>query len=519
MAEPYWRRSADLRYLRRVPGRIAIAVAASAVLAGLIAAAPASAVVLGANGKILYTLQTSGNYDIWSINPDGSDNVPLVTDAANDQGASWSPDGTKFVFRSDRTGAGDIYIADADGGNQVPLTSDPATESHPSFSPDGTKIVFTRKDPDDEIFVMNANGSDVQRRTDNTAVTDAGPEFSPDGSRIVYFSNNVIYLMNADGSNAHPVDPGGNSVGPQWSPDASRIVFDRNSGGVRHPYAINPDGSGLTPLGTNLPAPSQAPSWSPDGTKIVLLVGAGSSDIWIMNPDGTGAAPILDDALIRSGPKWQPIPRAPTALTQAASNVTPLSATLNGSIDSTVLNPTTYYFEYGTTTAYGSRTPDAAAPAPVGLQGVSAGLDGLRTSVTYHARVVARNAIGTAIGADQTFRTNRARPVSLSARVKPKRDRRLPFKYVVRGRLGRPSTVPAALACRGRVTIKVAKGRRTITSRRARLSRACRYRKAVVIRSARHLRVSKGRLSVSVTFAGNGVLTSRRGSRRVVRFG
>jgi len=252
---------------------------------------------------------------------------------------------------------------------------------------------------------------------------------------------------------------------------------------------------------------------------VFLTGGGGSSDIWIMNADGTGAAPILDDALVRSGPRWQPIPRAPTAVTQAPTGVTPLAATLNGSIDSTVLNSTTYYFEYGTTTAYGSRTPDAAAPAPVGLQAVSAGLDNLRTSVTYHARLIARNAIGTTVGADQSFRTNRARPTSLTARVKPKRDRSLPFRYVVAGRLGRPPAVPAANACRGRVTIKVKLKRRTIVTRRARLSRSCRYRKAIAIRSTRRLRASKGRLKVIASFGGNRVLTSRRAKPRVVAFG
>jgi dipeptidyl aminopeptidase/acylaminoacyl peptidase len=490
-----------------------------AILVGLSAAAPASAVVLGANGKILYTLQAPGNYDIWAIQPDGSGNVPLVTAVGNDQGGSWSPDGTRFVFRSDRTGGGDIYVANADGTNQVRLTSDPAQESHPSFSPDGTRIVFTRKDPDDEIFVMNADGSGAVRRTDNT-VTDAGPEFSPDGTRIVYFSgNNVIHVMNADGSNPHPLDPGNFSVGPQWSPDAAHVLFQRSDAGASHPFVINPDGTGLAQVGQGIP-PVQAPSWSPDGGKIVFLTGTGgSSDIWIMNSDGTGGAPIVDDALVRSGPKWQPIPRAPTALTQAPSNVTPLSAQLNGTIDSNVLNPTTYFFEYGTTTAYGSRTPDTAAPAPVGLQAVSANLDNLRTSVTYHARLVARNGIGTTTGADQTFRTSRARPTSLSSRATPRRDRRLPFRYVVGGRLGRPAVVPAAEACRGRVSIKLKKGRRTVVSRSARLSKSCRYRKVVAIKSTRRLRAARGRLKVTVSFPGNGVLTSRRAKARVVRFG
>ena len=496
--------------------RIVLAVA---VTTGLVATAPAYAVAPGANGKLLYTLQTLGNYDIWTIGADGSGNTPIVTDAADDQGGSWSPDGTKIVFRSDRTGAGDIYIADADGGNQVPLTTDPATESHPSFSPDGTKIVFTRKDPDDEIFVMNADGSDARRRTDN-AVTDAGPEWSPDGTRIAYFSGgNVIYVMNADGSNQHELVPGGGSVGPQWSPDARRVLFNRNDGASgSHPYVVNADGTGLANLGLMVPS-SQAPSWSPDGSRIVFLTTGTGSDIWIMNADGSGAAPILDDALIRSGPRWQPVPRTPTALTQVPTDITSLSARLNGTTDSTILHPTTYWFEYGTTTAYGARTADAAAPLPLGQQAVSADIAALRPGATYHVRFLARNAIGTTTGADQTVQTPKAVPASLSVRARPRRDRRLPFRYVVRGRLALPAGVNASDACSGRVSIRVTRRKRTVLTRRTRLSSTCRYRRVIAFKSTRRLRASKGRLRVTTSFRGNALLSSRRGPRRFVRFG
>ena len=508
------------RALAVTVGHVTKALLAVALAAGLVTAAPASAVVLGANGKLLYTLQTTGNYDIWTIGADGSGNTPIITSTANDQGGSWSPDGTKIVFRSDRTGAGDIYIADANGGNQLPLTTDPAKESHPSFSPDGKKIAFTRADPDDEIWVMNADGSDAHRLTDNT-VADAGPDWSPDGTRIAYFSSNVIFVMNADGSNQHQLIPGGSSVGPQWSPDARRVLFQRNDGPTAgtHPYVVNADGTGLANVGQMAPE-SQAPSWSPDGTRIVFLTASGgSSDIWIMNADGSGAAPILDDALVRSGPRWQPIPRAPTALTQAPTDLTPLAAKLNGTIDSNVLNPTTYWFEYGTTTAYGSRTADAAAPFPVGQQAVSADIGGIRPSVTYHVRLVARNAIGTTNGADQTFQTNKARPTSLSTRVRPRRDRVLPFRYVVRGRLALPAVVPATNGCRGRVLIRVKRGKRTVLTRRARLSSSCRYRRAVSVKSTRRLHASRGRLKVRVVFPGNTVLSRRVGPARFVRFG
>jgi dipeptidyl aminopeptidase/acylaminoacyl peptidase len=408
------------------------AVFAVAVVAILLAAAPASAVVSGSNGKILYTLQTPGNFDIWTVKADGSDNAPIVTDAANDQGGAWSPDGTKIAFRSDRTGGGDIYIADANGANQVRMTNDPGQESHPSWSPDGTKIAFTRKDPDDEIFVMDAVPlASAQRLTTNT-VTDAGPDWSPDGLRIVFFrGNNVLHLMNAaDGSDQREFIPGTFSVGPQWSPDARRVVFQRTVAGESDPHVVNADGTGLANVGQELPAGAQAPSWSPDGTKIVTLAGSGSSDIWVTNPNGTEAVRILDDALVRSGTRWQPVPRAPKADTGGASNIATGSAQLNGTIDSTVLHPTTWFFEYGTTAAYGARTADAPAPSPVGDQAVSAPVVDLLPFTTYHARLVARNANGTTPGPDQTFTTAALPPAATTSRATATQTRATLFGIV-----------------------------------------------------------------------------------------
>jgi hypothetical protein len=150
---------------------------------------------------------------------------------------------------------------------------------------------------------------------------------------------------------------------------------------------------------------------------------------------------------------------------------------------------------------------------------VSADIADLQTSVTYHVRLVARNAIGTTAGADQTFQTNRAKPLSMTARVRPRRDRELPFRYVVRGRLGLPAVVPAVNGCRGRVSIRVKRGKRTVLARRARLSSSCRYRRVLSFKSTRRLRASRGRLKVRVVFPGNTVLSRRVGPARFVRFG
>jgi Ricin-type beta-trefoil lectin domain-like len=97
---------------------------------------------------------------------------------------------------------------------------------------------------------------------------------------------------------------------------------------------------------------------------------------------------------------------APTATTEPASAVKANEATLNA-----IVNPkggaTTYQFEYGPTTSYGSKIPVAAKSAGSGTNGVSVSevLGGLTQGSTYHYRVVAQNEVGTAYGADQTITT------------------------------------------------------------------------------------------------------------------
>jgi hypothetical protein len=95
---------------------------------------------------------------------------------------------------------------------------------------------------------------------------------------------------------------------------------------------------------------------------------------------------------------------APTVTTKAASSVKDTSATLNGSVNPNGL-ATTVYFEYGTSTSYGTKTPAVSAGSGTGTKSVSAAVTGLTGGATYHFRLVATNATGTTNGADQTFAT------------------------------------------------------------------------------------------------------------------
>ncbi len=110
---------------------------------------------------------------------------------------------------------------------------------------------------------------------------------------------------------------------------------------------------------------------------------------------------------------------APAVATSAAGSIGLTSAVLAGTVDPS-LRETSFRFEYGTTTAYGSLTPLQWGGAGNGAISVSALLGGLSAGTTYHFRLVASNADGTAAGTDQAFTTlDRTKPVLSLLRVAP----------------------------------------------------------------------------------------------------
>ena len=149
-----------------------------------------------------------------------------------------------------------IFTVDAaTGGGVVQLTSCPAAHpecfnSYPAWSPDGTKIAFSHADgfdaddnpANEQIYVMNADGSNPHALTTGPGFKDQVADWSPDGSKISftigYVGGGGIWTMNADGSHARQLTgcaltdptpcPGGDDWGTAWSPDGRKIVFLRD---------------------------------------------------------------------------------------------------------------------------------------------------------------------------------------------------------------------------------------------------------------------------------------------------
>ena len=164
-----------------------------------------------------------------------------------------------------------LFLVACGGEDGSGKTEGPTAPQQNSIS---NKIVFvSERDANDEIYVMNADGSGQTRLTNNSS-GDRAPAWSPNGSKIAFSSNrgrggSGIYVMKSDGSGQNTVTDIPASDEPAWSPDGAKIIFTSNRYGSTDIYVMNANGSGQTNL-TNNPAIDNAPAWSPDGAKIAF---------------------------------------------------------------------------------------------------------------------------------------------------------------------------------------------------------------------------------------------------------
>ena len=140
--------------------------------------------------RIAFASNRDGDFEIWTMDSDGTTPLQLTNDNFVDNNPSWRGDGDYITFVSTRTNGttGDIWIMEADGSDQANVTNNAANDDHPSFSPDGDQILFTsNRDGDYDIYVIDTDGTDLLQLT-NIAGDDTWPAWSPDGDQIVFTS-------------------------------------------------------------------------------------------------------------------------------------------------------------------------------------------------------------------------------------------------------------------------------------------------------------------------------------------
>jgi Tol biopolymer transport system component/DNA-binding winged helix-turn-helix (wHTH) protein len=289
--------------------------------------------------------------------------TPVVESPFYDSDPSYSPDGKSILYVSDIDGNFEIYTKVLSTGETKRLTDNPGHESFPTYSPDGTQIIFNsdREKENNDVYLMNADGSDVRKITDG-AGWDASPpnNWSPDGTQVLLQSDRGgyenIYLMNiepfvprrvADIENDRPVFASYSSDGkqiayqlsvgeseseiriydtntkadrfvfkanlreslPSFSPDGSKILFQQRIDENTEICSVKTDGTELANL-TRSPSKDMSPAFSPDGGRIAFAAnragGLSLFEIYVMNADGSEQKLIFGDRAMSTNPAWSP---------------------------------------------------------------------------------------------------------------------------------------------------------------------------------------------------------------------
>lgn len=224
--------------------------------------------VLSSNGREVIFVRTDTSYHSALFHMDlHTGEIIQLTDFTNDIEPNWSPDGTEIVFTTSRDGFQELYVMNADGSNQTRLTeNEQINDLHGAFSPDGTKIAYMTNysvsDGSGEIWLMDADGSNKQQITDND-VDDLNHVWSPDGMMLAWvrvttdrYGTNIMLYDLASGETRQLTQYPGYDFSIKWSPDSQWIAFssDRNQG-IDTMYLIRPDGTDLRAAGYAIATP------------------------------------------------------------------------------------------------------------------------------------------------------------------------------------------------------------------------------------------------------------------------
>jgi Tol biopolymer transport system component len=214
------------------------------------------------------------------------------------------PRAGKMVYVAETDGGGiGVYVANIDGSNRITFasySSPSALDRLPiALAPDGNRLIFIAAGGfNDTLKISSIDGSNgiVLGLTSERYVA-----FSPDGSRVAFYQENAkesgyrLVLAQTDGSHSTPITPrieAGMPLQISWSPDGTRLLFAAEDSSdlessTSDLFVINADGTGMQNL-TNDSLDQICGTWSPDGSKIAYTQGPGTYDLWIMNADGSG---------------------------------------------------------------------------------------------------------------------------------------------------------------------------------------------------------------------------------------
>ena len=204
------------------------------------------------DGEIAFQSFRDGNSELYTVRPDGSDLIRITNDPAADASPVFSPDGTKIAFTTDRETPNnfEIWTMNDDGSDPTDLNAPSGDDA--SWSPGGSQITYAAGGGQG-LWIMSADGIDKHRVVDGSV---GSPDWSPDGSQIAFHmfqdGNVDVYSFRISdlAVTRLTTDPEPDNE-PNWIGDGSRLVFTSMRDGDREIFVMDADGSDQTELTFN----------------------------------------------------------------------------------------------------------------------------------------------------------------------------------------------------------------------------------------------------------------------------
>ena len=274
----------------------------------LLAAWPAAAhaAVPGKDGRIAFASDRDGDFEIYTVNPDGSGLAQVTSNAHDDRDPAWSPDGTRIAFTSVREGNSDVYVIGADGQGERRITVPPAVDAAPAWDPAGGRLVFTRTGATSINLYLADLASGAIVKLPGTEFW-ALPSWHPRGDRIVAQTAAGISVLGLPtGSRKLLSESHEGAFGrPSYAPDGRRAIADwsmaprpeRTSAG----WIVNSGGSD-TYYGLLIEdVRYEGIGWAPSGQRVVYSL---RGDITTANFDGAQPAAVTSGPGTDIHPDW-----------------------------------------------------------------------------------------------------------------------------------------------------------------------------------------------------------------------